>query len=68
MKLKRKNLTTNTLNFLIKTDKESKLDEETKKFLGEIENREKDIDKRGFIKYFSYKPITLVNKLLGQNT
>ena len=56
------------MNFLIKTDKESKLDEETKKFLGEIENREKDIDKRGFIKYFSYKPITLVNKLLGQNT
>ena len=28
---------------------------------------EKNVDKKGFIKYFSYKPITLVNKSLGQN-
>ena len=56
------------MNSLIKTDKESKLDEGTEKFLEEIENREKGVDKRGFIKYFSYKPITLVNELLGQNT
>ena len=28
---------------------------------------EKNVDKRGFIEYFSYKPITLVNKSLGQN-
>ena len=38
------------------------------KNFGGDDNREKGVDKRGFIKYFSYKPITLVNKLLGQNT
>ena len=47
-----------------KTDKKSKLDEETKKNFKEIENR----DKKGFMKYFSYEPTTLVNKLLNQNT
>ena len=49
------------------TDERPKLDEETKKNFKEIENREKGVDKRGFIKYFSYEPITLVNKLLDQN-
>ena len=33
----------------------------------EIKNREKGIDKKGFIKYFSYEPIALVNNLFGQN-
>ena len=51
-----------------KTDKKLTLDEETKKFFEEIENREKTVDKMGFTKYFSYEPTALVNKLLGQNT
>ena len=68
MSVKRKNLTTNSLNCLIKTDEEPKLDEETKKNFKEIENRVKGVDKMGFKKYFSFEPITLVNKLLGQKT
>ena len=58
-----------TTKFIIvnKTDKESKLDEETKKFFKEIQKREKDIDKKGFMKYFNYEPTALVNKLLSQN-
>ena len=58
-----------TTKFMIvnKTDKESKLDEETKKIFKEIEKREKDIDKKGFMKYFNYEPTALVNKLLSQN-
>ena len=58
-----------TTKFIIvnKTDKESKLDEETKKIFKEIEKREKDIDKKGFMKYFNYEPTALVNKLLSQN-
>ena len=51
-----------------KTDKESKLDEETKNFLKQIEKREKGVDKKGFMKYFNYQPTALVNKLLSQNT
>ena len=51
-----------------KTDKESKLDEETKNFLRQIEKREKGVDKKGFMKYFNYQPTALVNKLLSQNT
>ena len=50
------------------TDKESKLDEETKNISKEIKNREKCVDKKGFIKYFSYEPTELVNNLLSQNT
>ena len=49
------------------TDKNSKLDRETKKLFKEIENWEKGVDKKGFIKYFSYEPTALVNKLLDQN-
>ena len=49
------------------TDKESKLDEETRNVSKEIENREKVVDKKGFIKYFSYEPTELVNNLLSQN-
>ena len=51
-----------------KTDKETKLDEETKNLFKEIENREKGVDKKGFIKYFNYESAALVNKLSGQNT
>ena len=51
-----------------KTDKKSTLDEETKNFIKEIKNWEKNVDKKGFAKYFSYEPTTLVNTLLGQNT
>ena len=50
-----------------KTDKKSKLDEETKKLFKENENWEKGVDKKGFTKYFSYEPTTLVNNLLSQN-
>ena len=50
------------------TDKKSKLDKETKLFLEEIENRGKVVYKLGFIKYFSYESIAVVNNLLGQNT
>ena len=52
-----------------KTDKGSKLDGETKKIFKEIENREKDVYKKGgFMEYFNYEPTALVNKLLGRNT
>ena len=34
----------------------------------EIKNKEKIVDKKGFSKYFSYEPTSLVNKFLGQNT
>ena len=58
-----------TAKFIIvnKTNKESKLDEETKNIFKEIEKREKDIDKKGFMKCFNYEPTVLVNKLLSQN-
>ena len=51
-----------------KTDKKLKLDWEKKKFFRETENREKGVDKKGFTKYFSYEPTTIVNNLLSQNT
>ena len=50
-----------------KTDKKSKLDGDTKKCFKEIENREKGVDKKGFMKYFNHEPTTLVNKSLDQN-
>ena len=50
-----------------KIDKKFTLDGETKSFIKEIENKKKIVDKKGFTKYFSYKPTALVNKLLGQN-
>ena len=46
----------------------SKLDEETKFFFKDIENREKGVDKKEFSKYFGYEPNALVSKLLTQNT
>ena len=66
-----KNDTDNELNEAKKKKfdyKKSKLDRETKIFFKEIENREKDLDKKKFMKYFSYEPTALVNKLLNQNT
>ena len=38
------------------------------RLIKEIENPEKDVDKKEFIKYFSHETIILVNKLLNQNT
>ena len=61
-----KNDTDNELNEAKKKKfdyKKSKLDRETKIFFKEIENREKDLDKKKFMKYFSYEPTALVNKL-----
>ena len=37
------------------------------KIFKEIKSREKIVDKKGFLKYFSYEPTALVNKLSGQN-
>ena len=51
-----------------KIDKKLTLDGETKSFIKVIENKEKIVDKKGFMKYFSYEPTALVDKLLGQNT
>ena len=51
-----------------KTDKETKLDEETKKIFKQIEKGEKGVDKKGFMKYFNYQSTVTVNKLLSQNT
>ena len=38
-----------------------------KKCFKEIKNQEKGVDRKKFMKYFSYEPTALVNKLLGQN-
>ena len=51
-----------------KAGEKLKLDEETKHFFKDIENREKNVDKKGVMKYFNYEPTALVNKLLSQNT
>ena len=52
-----------------KTDRNLKSDEETKKTkTKEIEYLEKNVDKKGFIKYFRYEPTALVRKLLCKNT
>ena len=51
-----------------KTDKELKLNEETKKCIEEIKEREKNIDKEGFSRCFNHERSTLVSKLLSQNT
>ena len=51
-----------------KTDKKLKLDGDTKTFFKKIENLEKGVDKKGFMKYFSYEPTALVNNLLSPNT
>ena len=51
-----------------KAGEKLKLDEETKHFFKDIENREKNVDKKGVMKYFNYEPTALVNKLLSENT
>ena len=51
-----------------KAGEKLKLDEETKHFFKDIENREKNVDKKGVMIYFNYEPTALVNKLLSQNT
>ena len=51
-----------------KTDKKLTLDEETKKFFKQIENREKIVDKKKFKECFSYDPTALVNNLLSRDT
>ena len=48
-------------------NKKSKLHGETKTFFNEIQNREKGVDKKRFLKYLSHEHTTLVNKLLDQN-
>ena len=50
------------------TDKESKLDGETKHFIKEIKEQEKRVDKKGFSRYINYEPSALVSKLLNQKT
>ena len=63
MRLKRKTLATESLNWVIKIDKGSKLARETKNVFRKIEQREKGVDKKGLRKYFNYEPTALVNKL-----
>ena len=65
---KKKKIDCKQFELFDETDKKLKLDGETKNFIKEIENKEKGVDKKGFMKYFSYEPAALVNKLLGQNT
>ena len=48
-------------------DAKLKLDEETKNLIGEINKKEKGVDKKGFSEYFNYKPSALVSKVLTQN-
>ena len=38
------------------------------KFIEEIKEREKGVDKAGFSRYFKQQPSTLVSNLLSQNT
>ena len=64
MRLKRKKVDYKRFELFDKLNKKLTLDEEIK----EIENREKNVDKKRFLKYFSYEPTALVNKLLDQNT
>ena len=65
---KKKKFDYKQLELFDKTDKKLMLYEETKKFIKEIKIQEKNVDKKGLTKYFSYKPTTLMTKLLGQNT
>ena len=51
-----------------KTGKKLTLDEETRYFFKETENREKIVDKKKFKEYSSYEATALVNNLLSQNT
>ena len=46
-----------------KTDKELKLDGETKNLLKRLKIKKRVLIKKGLMKYFSYKPVALVNNL-----
>ena len=65
---KKKKISYKQFELFDETDKKLTLDEEIKKFFKEIKNKEKIFDKKGFLKYFSYGPTALVDKLLDQNT
>ena len=65
---KKKKIDYKQFELFVKTDKKLTLDEETKQFFKEIENKEKIVDKMGLLKYFSCEPTALVNILSGQNT
>ena len=64
---KKKNVVCKQFELVDKTDKELKLDEETKMLVKEIKEKEKGVDKKGFSEYFNYEPTTSVSKLLRQN-
>ena len=51
---------------MIKQTKKLKLDGETKNFFKEIENQEKGIDKKGFMKYFGDELTALLRKSLDE--
>ena len=53
---KKKKFDSKQLELFDKTDKKLMLYEETKKFIKEIKTQEKNVDKKGLTKYFSYKP------------
>ena len=53
---KKKKFDYKQLELFDKTDKKLMLYEETKKFIKEIKTQEKNVDKKGLTKYFSYKP------------
>ena len=65
---KKKKFGYNQFALFDKIDKMITLNEETKKFLRRLKIKKKIVDKKGFLKYFSYKPTALVDKLLDQNT
>ena len=51
-----------------KTDKELKLEGETKNIIKEIKEGEKSVDKKGYSWYFNDESSVLMSKLLSQNT
>ena len=50
---KKKKIDCKQFELFDETDKKLKLDGETKNFIKDIENKEKGVDKKGFMKYFS---------------
>ena len=65
---KKKKINYRQFELFDKTDKKLELDGETKNFIKETKNREKIVDQKGFIEYFSYEPAALVNNLSSQNS
>ena len=64
---KKKKFDHNQFKLVDKTDKELKIDKETKKFIEQVKEKEKGVDKKRFSEYFNYQPNALVSKLLFQN-